>query len=167
MSHPFSDLLYVIITSEVSCLSALLQLLVNFILSTLTVLLHISAIFNIPLDIAMIVAVLIFSEYMTGKGWPDVWDAPYIWQFCAQRETYAECGRARDVIKILMGVSAGVSIIIVLLLVAVLALELASLSRKLTTGGETKLVVQFGANPLPNLARLAPDENVSSSGQEA
>jgi hypothetical protein len=120
MSHPFSDLFYFIITSELSCLSALLQLLVNFILSALTVLLHISAIFNIPLDIAMIVAVLIFSEYITGKGWPDVWDAPNFWKFCMEHpsegpgwEIYPECARARDVIKILMGVSAGVSIIIV------------------------------------------------------
>ena len=97
-----------------------LQLLVNVILSALAVFLHISAIFNIPLNIAMIFAILISSEYVTGKGWPDVWIQPNFWKFCAEHfregvgwEIYPECGHARDVIKILMGVGAGVSIIIV------------------------------------------------------
>ncbi|KAN0089901.1 hypothetical protein V8E51_018480 [Hyaloscypha variabilis] len=134
--------------------------LVNFILCTLTVFLQTPSVFNIPLNITMSVVLLIFSDHLLGVGWPDAVIEGYpkifcrpIWRGPNDLWVDPKCEHARDVIKILMGVSAGIGILIALLLVAVLLLELTALGR-----GETKI----GAGSAP-----AGAANTLLNGEEA
>jgi len=124
-------------------------LFVNFILSTLMVSLRTPVIVNMPVNIAMSIVIFVFSDEMFGKGWPD---SGYSW--CLPRTQ--ECMRKRDVIRIMMGVSAGVAMLTALLLVVVILLELTALARaiisrgkslgKFSEGGSTGITVQFSGN---------------------
>jgi hypothetical protein len=92
--------------------------LVNFILCTLTVFLQTQSIFNIPLNVIMSITLLDFSDQLIGEGWPDAKEGHYnifcVGRWKAPGDIFIdpECEHARDVIKILMGVSAGVGILI-------------------------------------------------------
>ena len=90
----------------------------NFILCTLTVFSQTLSIFNIPLNVTMLIMLLVFSDQLIGDGWPDAMEGFYN-IFCVGRwrgpgDWFIDpkCEHARDVIKILMGVSAGVGILI-------------------------------------------------------
>lgn len=93
-------------------------MLVNFVLSTLTVLLQIPSIFNVPLNLTMSIVLLTFADHLIGNGWPDGGTEKYPLVFCQPRWrapgdywTDPNCEQARDTIKILMGVSGGLGIL--------------------------------------------------------
>jgi hypothetical protein len=94
---------------------------VNFVVTTLTVILQIPSIFNIPLNLTLAIVLLIFSDHLIGNSWPDSparrgYEGNYK-VFCQPRwvgpgdiRVDPDCEHAREVIKALMGVSAGIGI---------------------------------------------------------
>jgi hypothetical protein len=88
--------------------------MVNFILSVPTVFIQLPILITIAVNIAMSIVILVFSGEILGPGWPDS-------SFCRRWRSYPdygydpptlECKQARNVIRITMGVSAGVGIVI-------------------------------------------------------
>lgn len=108
-------------------------LFVNFLLSAPTIFLQFPILLNIATHIAMSVVVFVFSGQIFGHGWPDS-------SFCYRYdnspghswrplpETW-ECRKARNVIRIMMGVSAGVGILIGITILATLLLRVVALFR--------------------------------------
>lgn len=90
----------------------------NMTVCTLTVFLQTPIVFNIPLTLTMVVVLLIFSDHLIGEGWPDAEEGYYkifcvaIWRSPNDRSPDPKCERARNVIKILMGFTSGIGIMI-------------------------------------------------------
>ena len=79
--------------------------------------------FNIPMNFTIAIILLAFSEHLIGDGWPDVEQVDNVKIFCVRRGVWTPgrgweensvpgCVCAREVIKSLLGVSAGFGILI-------------------------------------------------------
>jgi len=114
-------------------------LFVNLILSAPTIFLQIPILINIAVNIAMSIVILFFSIKMFSEGWPTE-------NFCRRWHYYAydphspyrkpqllpetwECTHGRTNVRIMMGVCAGVGIVIGLLILTKLLLRLTALAR--------------------------------------
>jgi hypothetical protein len=91
---------------------------VNFLLTTPTVFIQIPILINMAVHIAMSIVVLVFSASIFGNGWPDSnicrrWGPPTLPNHPYQPlpET-SECLKAKNDLRIMMGVSGGVGILI-------------------------------------------------------
>lgn len=90
----------------------------NFILTAPTVFLQIPILINMAVHIAMSIVVLVFSAGIFGNGWPDSnicrrWGPPTVpgRPYQPLPET-GECRKAKDDLRIMMGVSGGVGLLI-------------------------------------------------------
>lgn len=107
-------------------------LFVNFILSIPTLFVYIPALVNMIIHIPMFIVIFVFSAEIFGFSWPNS-------MFCRKWGTSPGdigplppdpgCIKALNVIRITMGTSAGISIIIGLLIVTIFSLRLTSLVR--------------------------------------
>ncbi|OCK92855.1 uncharacterized protein K441DRAFT_662504 [Cenococcum geophilum 1.58] len=106
-------------------------LFVNFILSAPTIFLQIPITINLAVHIAMSIVIFVFSGEIFWNGWPGT-------NFCRRWNNYPdykplpetlECRQARDVVRIMMGISAGFGIIIGLQLLTMLLLRLIAITR--------------------------------------
>ncbi|RFU26831.1 hypothetical protein B7463_g9504, partial [Scytalidium lignicola] len=119
-------------SSEDSIRDLAICLFVNFVLSAPTVFLEIPIIINIAVHIAMSIVIFIFSGKLFGNGWPGA-------NFCRRWENTPghyrplpdtpECIEARTTVRLMMGVSAGMGIIVGLLILTMLLLRLVAISR--------------------------------------
>ena len=95
------------------------QVFVNFVLSAPTIFFQAPVLINMAVHIAMSIVMFVFSEQVFRRGWPDEywcrrWEArkpPYLEPPKMLNPT-GECIKARNDLRIMMGVSAGVGYLI-------------------------------------------------------
>jgi hypothetical protein len=87
---------------------------VNFVLSAPTIFIQLPILISMAVNIVMSTVILVFSGKIFGDGWPTS-------TFCQRYSRYPdykplpvtpECEKARDVVRIMMGISAGFGFII-------------------------------------------------------
>ncbi|KAE9362948.1 hypothetical protein N431DRAFT_390431 [Stipitochalara longipes BDJ] len=108
----------------------------NFVLSTPTIFFQAPILINMAVHIAMSIVMLVFSEQVFRRGWPDEywcrrWEPqkpPYIKPPKLLNPTW-ECIKARRDLRVMIGVSAGVGYLIGLLILTLLTLRVAALFR--------------------------------------
>jgi len=146
---------------------------VTFLLTTPTIFFPAPILINISIHIAMLAVMLVFSAEIFNNGWPDSnfcrrWSrTPYPGRPETLPERW-ECVRARDNLRIMLGVSAGVGILIGLLILTLLTLRVAALFRtrfwevrrrqklpSLSGWNPTGFTIQFTLKVLPH-ERQAP-----------
>ncbi|KAH8801419.1 hypothetical protein F5884DRAFT_862117 [Xylogone sp. PMI_703] len=162
-------------SSEESIRSLAICLFINFILSTPTIFLQIPIIINIAIHIAISIVIFVFSGRLFSDGWPNS-------NFCRRWENTPgnyrplpdtpECIEARTTVRIMIGVSAGMGIIIGLFILAVLLLRLVAVSRtrfwekqKLAIPwyNPTGFTVQFTLTVLPHSPEDKKSKSVATS----
>ncbi|RDW79393.1 hypothetical protein BP6252_04031 [Coleophoma cylindrospora] len=119
-------------STKAHLLSLGIVLFVNFLLSLPAVVLQLPILINLAIEIAMSIVTMVYAGRLFGNGWPDS-------SFCRRwnrdeaRWTplpdTPECVESRDVIRIMVGVAGGVSIIMGLMILAMLLLRLVALAR--------------------------------------
>jgi hypothetical protein len=109
-------------------------LFVNFLLSAPTIFIQIPILINMAVHIAMSIVILVFSAGIFGNGWPNSnmcrrWQQPIRPGPYKPLPETRECTKAKNDIRIMMGVSGGVGIVIGILILATLLLRLVALFR--------------------------------------